>query len=103
MRGGVERQDWMTLYTNEGSQAFSRVKMKSTYRNSHRSAFSSTDRRLSELLRNSQHFANEIFTNLLNSLQRRVETMMKYFLFQMERSEVILEHGTLDAIMWKKN
>lgn len=73
--------------------------MKSTYGNSGRSAFSSTNRRLSELLRNSQCFANEIFTNVLNSLQRRVETIKKYFLFHMERSEVILEHGTFDAIL----
>lgn len=89
----------MALYTNEGSQDLSEVKMKGTYGNSGRSAFSSTDRRLSELLRTHNTLPMRFFTNLLNSLQRRVETIMKYFLFQMERSEVVLEYGTLDAIM----
>lgn len=37
-----------------------------------------------------------------HSLQRRAETIMKYFLFQMERSKVVLEYGTLDAIKWKQ-
>lgn len=73
------------LYTNKGRQALLGVKIKSTHGTSGRSAFSATDRRLLELLRSSQHFVNETFTSLPNSFQRRAETVIKHFLFQMEK------------------
>lgn len=66
---------------DQGSQALFGAKMKSTYGTSGRSALSSIDRRLLELLRSSQHFTNKTFTSLPGSLQRKAETVITLSLF----------------------
>lgn len=61
--------------------------MKGTYGHSGRSSFLSIDTRLSELVRSSQHSTNKILTSLSDSLQRRAETVITLFSFQMEKKQ----------------